>query len=263
MEVFSGIILLLSGVGAGLITGLIGASAATFMAGILISVLGYGAYLAIGVSLVTDVFASLVSAHLYKKAKNIDLKRALLIGSFAVGSAFIGSVVARLIPDLALGDGLGIFILITGITFLGNPTQIKKTKLVIYFENKKILASILIGTVLGFFSGIFGAGGGIGILVALVFILGFPIKRAVGTAVLIMAFISLSGGIGHFVGKEIPFMVLAITSLGGIIGAIFSSKFVNKISEEKMFKISGVILILISLVVIFKKFFHLPGILLG
>ncbi len=262
MEVFSGIVLLLSGIGAGLITGLIGASAATFMAGILVTVLGYGAYLAIGVSLVTDVFASLVSAHLYRKAKNIDIKRAFTIGGFAVIFAFIGSLVARLIPDLALGDGLGIFILVTGISFLGNPTQIKKTKLVAYFENKKIFGSILIGTVLGFFSGVFGAGGGIGILVALVFMLGFPIKKAVGTAILIMAFISLSGGIGHFIGKSFPLAVIAITSIGGIIGAILSSKFVNKISEEKMFKISGVILIIISLVVIFKKFFHLPGILL-
>lgn len=259
MEAFSVIILFLSGIGAGLITGLIGASAVTFMAGILVAVLGYGAYMAIGVSLITDVFASLVSAHLYKKAKNIDVKRGFLIGMFAVGAAFIGSLTARLIPDLALGDGLGIFILLTGISFLGNPTQIKRTKLVKYFENKKIFASILIGTVLGFFGGVFGAGGGIGILVALVFILGFPIKRAVGTAVLIMAFISLSGGVGHFIGMHVPLTIIAITSIGAILGAIISSKFVNKISEEKMFKLSGIILILISLVVIFKKFFYMYG----
>jgi len=254
MEILSGIILLASGIGAGLITGLIGASAATFMAGILISVLSYGAYVAIGISLVTDVFASLVSVYIYKKAQSIDLKKGLLIGGLAGIFAFAGSIFARIIPEITLGNGLGILILITGISFLGNPTKIKKTKLVSYFENKKILASILIGTILGFFGGIFGVGGGIGILVALVFILGFPIKKAVGTAILIMAFISFSGGIGHFVARNIPLLAILITSIGGIIGAMASSKFVGKISEEQMFKISGVALILIALVVILKTY---------
>jgi len=123
--------------------------------------------------------------------------------------------------------------------------------------NPETLASILIGIFVGLFCGIFGVGGGITILVVLVFVLNYPIKIAIGTSVLIMAFISLSGGVGHFIGKPLPIMELVIASVGGIFGAGIAARYANKISEEKMFKISGIILILISIAVIFGKFFSM------
>jgi uncharacterized membrane protein YfcA len=90
-------------------------------------------------------------------------------------------------------------------------------------------------------------------------ILGYPIKIAVGTSVMIMAFIALSGGIGHFVNRAFPVFDVLIASVGGIIGAVIASKYANSISEEKMFRISGLILITLSIIVIFKKFFVMAG----
>lgn len=255
MELFSGVILFLSGLGAGVITGIIGASAVTFMVGILIAVLGYGAYVAIGIGLMTDVSASLVSAHMYRRAKNLDIKRGLMIGIIATIFAFMGSILSRGIPDLMLKDSIGILLLATGIVFLiKNPLEFKKGKLIQLLEKNKTLSSLLIGAIIGLIAGIFGMGGGISILILLVFLLRFPIKTAVGTSVLIMAFISLSGGIGHFLGTEFPWKAILIASIGGIIGAGISSYYANKISERKMFKITGVILILLSLTMVFKKF---------
>jgi hypothetical protein len=259
MELISIVILFLAGIGGGVMTGLISASTVTFMAGILIVFLNFSTYNAIGLSLLTDVSASLSSAYIYKRASNINIKGALLIGVFATTFAFIGSIIARIIPDLALGDGLGIVVLITGMAFLRNPMNRKDTWILNFFKDKKILASILIGIFVGLFCGIFGVGGGVTILVALVFILGYPIKKAIGTSVLIMAFIALSGGVGHFVGRSFPITELIITSIGGIFGAIVSSKYANKVSEEKMFRISGIILIILSLVIIFRKFFVISG----
>lgn len=260
MELFSIIVLLFSGFGAGIMTGLIGGSAVTFMAGILIILLNFSAYTAVGLSLLTDVFASLTSAYIYKKSNNIDIKKGSLIGFLAIIFAFIGSLLARCIPDLALNDGLGIITLITGIAFLKNPLKKQTSKWTLYFKNKELLGSIIIGVIIGLFCGFFGVGGGIGISVALIFIMKFPIKIAVGTSVLIMSFISLSGGIGHFVGLKFPIYELIITSIGSITGAIIASKYVNKISEQRIFKITGLILILISFAIIFRKFLYMLGI---
>lgn len=259
MSLFEITTLLISGFGAGVITGLIGASAVTFMGGILMVLLGYSAYDAIGIALMTDVSASLISAKIYRTAKNIDVKRGLIIAIFATIFSFLGGLIARSIPDIALGDGLGIITLITGIAFLRNPLKRDDTWIFNYFKTKKTLASILIGVLIGLFCGIIGVGGGINLLIALVFILGFPIKAAIGTSVLIMAFISLSGGIAHFINREFPLIAIIVASIGAIIGAIIGSKYSNKKSEETMFRVSGIILILISLVVIFKKFFTMIG----
>lgn len=259
MELFSIIVLLFAGTLGGIMTGLISASTVTFMAGLLIIFLNFSAYDAIGLSLLTDVSASLASSYVYKRSANINVRGAILIGIIAAIFAFIGSIIARLIPDLALGDGLGIVILITGMAFLRNPMNRKDTWVLNYFKERRLLASILIGVFVGLFCGIFGVGGGVTILVALVFILGYPIKKAIGTSVLIMAFIAFFGGIGHYIHRPFPWIELLIASIGGIIGAIVSSKYANKISEEKMFKISGVILIIISLIIIFRKFFIMTG----
>ena len=260
MTLFSNIVLFLSGIGAGAMTGLISASAVTFMAGILIVVLNLGVYEAIGISLLTDVFASLASAHIYRKSANLDLKRGVLIGVFATVFAFAGSFIARHIPNIALGGGLGLITLITGISFLRNPMKRKDNKLFRYFKNKKTTASILIGILVGLFSGIFGVGGGVGILVALVFIMGYPIKTAVGTSVLIMAFIALSGGVGHFINRPFPLTDILIASAGGVIGAIVASRYANAVSEEKMFKVAGIILLLISFFLLSKKILLFLGI---
>lgn len=259
MEFVSIAILFFAGIGAGVMTGLISASAVTFMAGILIVFLNFSTYDAIGLSLLTDVSASLASAYIYKKSSNINVNGAILIGIFATIFAFIGSIIARIIPDLALGDGLGLVVLITGMAFLRNPLNRKDTWLLNFFKDKKILASVLIGILVGLICGIFGVGGGVTILVALVFILGYPIKKAIGTSVLIMAFIALSGGIGHFINRAFPATSVIIASVGAIIGAVVASKYANKVSDEKMFRISGIILILLSLVLIFRKFFVIPG----
>jgi uncharacterized protein len=255
MEIFSGIILFLAGIGAGVMTGLIGASAGTFMAGILITVLGFGAYFAIGLSLLTDVSASLTSAWHYNKTKNVNLRHGMIMGAIAIIFSFAGSRLALHIPEFALNDALGIMVLLTGIKFIKDPFRIQGTKLVKFFEERKRLSMILIGSIVGLVSGVLGMGGGIAIVITLTLVLGYSIKRAVGTSVIIMAFISLAGGMGHFIKTAFPWQELILTSAGAIVGAIIASKYVNKISEKTMFTVAGIILIILSLLIIFQKFF--------
>ena len=247
-------VLAFSGFGAGVITGLIGASAVVFIAGILVAVLGYPVYLSIGIGLVTDVFTSAVSTYHYRKNGNIDLRKGLLIGILAVVFAFAGSFFSRHIPDLILGDGLGIVTLIAGLNFLMNPKAREEKKIFSYFKGRPVFTSILVGSVVGLISGIFGVGGGLTILFIFFFVFNFPIKKAVGTSVLIMAFISFAGGIGHFISYRIPWWDIVIASIAGMIGSMITSKYANKMPEEKMLRITGIILILISFAVIFQKF---------
>jgi hypothetical protein len=59
------LVILLAGWGAGVVTGLIGASAVAVVTSSLVTFLGYSPYEAIGVSLATDVVASLTAAYTY------------------------------------------------------------------------------------------------------------------------------------------------------------------------------------------------------
>lgn len=68
------LVCLIAGLGAGIGTGLAGLSAAAVISPMLISFLGVPAYQAVGISLVSDVLASAISAYTYGKNKKLDLK---------------------------------------------------------------------------------------------------------------------------------------------------------------------------------------------
>ena len=65
------IVYILAGLGAGIVTGLAGLSAAVVITPLLVSVCGWASYDAVTVALASDVLASLLSSYTYAKSKNI------------------------------------------------------------------------------------------------------------------------------------------------------------------------------------------------
>jgi hypothetical protein len=260
MDFLSGGIIFISGLGAGAITGLIGASAVTFMAGILVTFLGYPAYTAIGISLATDVFASSSSTIIYKKHGNIYLKKGLFMALFAIIFSFIGAYFSRNMPDFTLGKIIILITIVVGLDLIRKPLNIqfvkaKTFKFYSFFRERPIFSSIFFGSIIGLISGIFGAGGGLTILGVLTIILGIRFKKAVGTAVLIMTFIALAGTIGHFIHVPFPTFEIAIASVGAIIGAIITTLFANKKDEKKVSIIAGIMLLLTGVIILIENYF--------
>lgn len=259
MDLLSGVIIFISGLGAGAITGLIGASAVTFMAGILVAFLGYPAYPAIGISLATDVFASSTSTIIYNKYGNVHIKKGLLMGLFAIFFAFLGAYLSKFLPDFALGKGVILITVLVGLDLIRKPLNIqfikaKSLNIYSYFRSNPLFASIFLGSVVGLVSGIFGAGGGLTILGVLTIILGMKFKKAVGTSVMIMTFIALAGAVGHFINIAIPWTEIIIASIGAIIGAVFTTLFANKKDENKVSMTAGIILLLLGLTIFLKDY---------
>jgi hypothetical protein len=251
--------LIIAGFGGGIVTGLVGASATVVTTPILVAFLGYPAFTAIGIGLGTDVFASAISAKYYYNFKNLDLKRGIILTVFAVIGALLGSFLSKFIPDSSLGRSAGAVILIIGIQFLHKPInkrleEFRNKYNLSFFKKHKVFSSIGFGILIGVICGMVGAGGGIMILMILTFILGYEIKTAVGTSVLIMTFIALSGAIGHFVHVDIPYMAILIAGVASVVGAALASKFANVSSEEKLSKVIGITFIILGVITIIKRF---------
>lgn len=81
---------ILAGIGAGIVTGLAGLSAAVIITPILVSLCGWESYDAVTVALASDVFASLLSAYTYYKNKNIDMRRGGVVLMLMVFSLVLG-----------------------------------------------------------------------------------------------------------------------------------------------------------------------------
>jgi len=242
MEIF---VVLMAGIGAGVVTGLIGASAVVIVTPVLVTVLGYDPYTAIGISLATDVFASSVSAATYWRNGNIRLRNGLGIAITAVLAAVVGSWLSGDVNPAALGGLSGLVILLMGISFARKSLDqrlaaFRQNANLSAVQKHKTVASVISGAFIGTMTGIFGAGGGVMILIILTFVLEYEVHTAVGTSVLIMIFTALSGGMSHFiVESSVPFVTLSVSGLGGIAGAFLAARYANLVSQRRLSKVIG------------------------
>lgn len=268
--IFSLLIYTIAGLGAGISTGLAGLSAAAIITPMLTTILGFNAYEAIGIALASDVLASAVSAYTYYKNKNIDIKNGIVMLITTLIFTAIGSYLASFISQKTLGNFSVYMTLLLGIKFIVKPvikteTNEEDNELSIAYENvrtsvniktKKYIKSAIAGCIVGFICGFIGAGGGMMMLIILTSILGYNLKTAVGTSVFIMSFTAFTGAASHIIiggfGDNIAFLTCIITTL---LGAWIASKFANKATQEKLNRVTGVVLVILGLLMIGIKFF--------
>lgn len=106
-----------------------------------------------------------------------------------------------------------------------------------------VLLLLLIGLAAGMLSGLVGVGGGIIVVPALVFALGFTQQQAQGTSLgLLLLPIGIFAVLNYYKQGYIDIRVVLIMSVAFIFGAYLGSKFSLSLPEERVKKIFAVIL---------------------
>lgn len=254
--IFAVTIYIIAGLGAGIGTGLAGLSAAAVISPMLITFLNFPAYEAVGIALASDVLASAVSAYTYAKNKNIDIKNGIVMLCSVLVFTMIGSYIASLLPNTAMGNFSVFMTFLLGIKFIIKPVMTTKEKLEQKTKKQKIIQSILCGILIGFICGFVGAGGGMMMLLILTSVLGYELKTAVGTSVFIMSFTAFTGAASHMVIDGFPnWNALIICVLATLLGARVAAKFANKTSPEILNRVTGVVLAILGLAMVLVKIF--------
>ena len=143
----------IAGAGAGIGTGFAGMSAAAVIGPMLITFLGVPAYDAIGIGLISDVLASLVSAYTYKKSGNLDVKNSLPLLVSVLVVTMIGSFVASLLPEQAMSGTMQIALIIIGLRFLLKPVNKTREQLEESSPKSRLIKAIVGGIFVGFICG--------------------------------------------------------------------------------------------------------------
>lgn len=236
-----------AGMGAGLGTGFAGMSAAAVISPMLITFLGIDPYMAVGIALASDVLASAVSAVTYKKNKNLDVKNGLIMMVAVLVFTVVGSFVSSIVPSTTMGNFSVFMTLLLGIKFIVKPVMTTKEQMEAVSRKRRIVGSILAGSLVGFICGFVGAGGGMMMLLILTSVLGYELKTAVGTSVFIMTFTALTGAISHFsFGSlpDIPIMIMCIVFT--LIFARVAALFANKAKPETLNRATGAVLVILG-----------------
>lgn len=117
-----------------------------------------------------------------------------------------------------------------------------------------LIILIIVGILSGMLAGVFGVGGAIIVIPALVFILGFSQHDAQGTS---LAFMLPPVGIlatwNYWKEGHVNWKIALILSLTFVVGSYLGSRFSINMSDKLLRRLFGILMILVAIKMIFSK----------
>jgi len=178
----------------------------------------------------------------------VYLTRAYIIPAIPDNITTLGHF--QLTKDLAIMLFFAFIMVIASISMIGS----KDRKPLAKGEKKLNLPLILIeGGIVGFVTGLVGAGGGFLIIPALVLLANLEIKTAIGTSLLIIAIKSTIGFLGDVQNIEVDWSFLLLFTAMAVGGIFIGLTFNQKLGNEPLKKIFGWFILLMGVGIFIKE----------
>lgn len=250
MDIVIIVSLILFGLVAGIIGGFLGTGGCVIMLPALYFLYNYSLPVAIGTTIVAVIITASSGSIAHIKIKNVDYKTALVVAVSGGVGAIVGSEIFQyLITQLPLLK------LILGLAFLYVSIRMiyegvfrrKAVEKVGNIVPGTILAKSLLGFFIGVLTGLVGLGGGYALVPSFIYLLGSPVKIAVGTS--LTSFISMAVISGSFKIYQGVADIVAALSLGAgtAIGAQIGARLVPKVPAWFIKTIFGAVFLYVSL----------------
>ncbi|HEX3052845.1 MAG TPA: sulfite exporter TauE/SafE family protein [Aggregatilineaceae bacterium] len=251
------IALVILGIAAGMLSGMFGIGGGVVIVPALTVLLGFELKEAVGTSLAVLILpVSGFAVMAYYRAKKLQLRMAALVALGLIFGAVLGAQVALELPGATLQRIYGVFLIYVGWRF-AEPRQVlgkNADKKPDQPEEKLALdaqmggALLLVGVTAGIASGLFGIGGGLVIVPALVAFFHFDQKRAVGTSLgALLAPVSLGAVKLYYDAGKMEIATAAAIAVGLIGGAFLGARIALGLPSSTIKRLYGVFLLLISL----------------
>jgi uncharacterized membrane protein YfcA len=231
----------------GLVLGLLGGGGSILSIPILVYLFGVEPVRASAYSLFIVGITSLVGAVPKYRDHLINLRTGILFGIPSILAIFTTRKwIVPLIPnevftisDFVLTKRLLLLGLFAVLMILAALPMIRgKAEIVSEKKHFRTFLVIVEGCLIGFLTGLVGAGGGFLIIPALVFLTGLPFKTAVGTSLFVIAINSLIGFLGDALNYHMdwPFLLsISALAIGGILVGNHLSKKASSTSLKRSF----------------------------
>jgi uncharacterized membrane protein YfcA len=256
----------------GMSLGLIGSGGSVLTLPIMVYLLGISPVLASSYSLCVVGVSALIGAVQYYRKGWSDPKMALIFGVPSIISVYLTrAYLLPALPDklfyvgsLLLTKSFFLMILFSLLMLVASISMIRSGKSnavgLVPVEAAKFRYPLVLleGSVVGVLTGLVGAGGGFLIIPALVLMSGMPMKKAIGTSLLIIAAKSIVGFIGDLQSDlPIDFVFLEQFAVATVIGILIGIFLFDKITADKLKIAFGWFVLVFALFILFKECFDL------
>ncbi len=197
--------------------------------------------------------------------KLVDFKAVLTFGIPSVIGVFIArKTIIPIIPaelfsvgTFTLSKDMLFMLCLSSLMFLAARRMLKPAVRNdhVQQEERHVTISLLVrGLAVGIITGLLGIGGGFLIVPALYLFVNLPIKKAIGTALLIITINSLFSFLNSYESTDIEWLLLIKFSMGAIVGIIVGTKLSQKIPGDYLKKTFGWIILCMSFYIVYKEF---------
>jgi uncharacterized membrane protein YfcA len=251
------IALIVVGLIAGVFSGLFGIGGGLVIVPALVALLGFDLKAAVGTSLAALLLpVGIFAVIAYYRAGKLRIDTAAYIAIGLIFGAIAGATIALNLPTQTLQQLYGVFLLFMSWRFV-EPRKLwaqyrKLTTPPPELEVEEITPPfwvlIVLGVVAGVLSGMFGIGGGVVIVPALVAFLRFNQKRAVGTSLAVLLLpVSLGAVISYYNDGKLDPGVAAFVAAGLVFGAFGGARLALNLPTATVKRMYGVFLLFVGL----------------
>ncbi len=257
----------------GLLLGLLGGGGSILAVPVFVYVLGIEAKLAIAASLGVVGAASLFGAIPHYRAGNVDLRTALLFAAGSAVGALGGATLSKLVSGSVQLLTFGAVMLSAAVTML-RPRRAEAIEQTSATRSPvmTVLLTVLRGAAVGVLTGFVGVGGGFLIVPALVLLAAMPMKKAVGTSLVVIAINSATGFTGYLLQPEIRERLAAAT-IGGypltmylivftaiaILGSLLGGRLGRRLDAHTLRRAFGVALVAMAAFILVQNAAKIVG----
>lgn len=223
--------LIVGGLFAGILAGLLGIGGGTIMVPILL-VLGYAPIQAVATSSLAIVVTSLSGSFQNWRMGYLDFERVLWLGVPAMIMVQLGVLVASNLPPRLLLIAFAVLLVVNLFLVslrkkLANREDASPT---IRINPKG--ARIITGAIAGFLAGLLGVGGGVIMVPLQMALLGEPIKRAIQTSLGVVVLTAIASTIGHALRGNVVWLAGLTLGVGGLVSAQLSSRLLPNLPDR-------------------------------
>jgi len=242
LTVPNGIYLLLIGLAAGVLGGIIGTGGCSVMLPAIHFWMGYPASVAVGTTLFAVIFTALSGGYGHLIRRNLDVRATLWLGGAGIMGVALGSWLFTVLADQAALLGL-----ILGLAFLWpalrmswegtglSPTRTREGDSIP--EHRWGLATF--GVAIGVLTGVVGLGGGYALVPGLIYLFGAPVYVTMGTSLATMIPLALVGGGIKLAQGYVAVGAGLLLAIGTVVGAQFGAAVIKRFKPNTLKLVFG------------------------
>lgn len=235
---------ILAGVVAGTMSGAFGVGGAILTTPAVRVMLSAPPLIAVGTPLPAIFPTTLSGMQAYRRAGELDRRAVLFLAPPGAVGAALGALLTRWINAHAL-------LLLTAALIAWQAIRVGWGTSAVEPEGSRTepptWALLVTGFIAGFASGLLGIGGGVVLVPVMAGMLGMPLKRAVGTSLVVIALMVIPGTIVHAALGHIDWAIFLWLSIGVIPGAALGSRWTIRAKERTLRLVVGVFLLAVAI----------------